>query len=443
MDTNEFVGTLEEILYNGFSHDIVIGPIRKIASDNESRPSTTDRAKISYIRGSGRMQLSVRRYLTRVLHLNEPDQLSDQQLDTLADQISDKIKPVDEKSHTFSMLTGSDINDAYRTSVGGSSCMTGVNADYVGLYCDNPKKIKLAVVRYNNSSARCVVWIADDGKTYSDRIYSDYAKANRILSEQLSDLGIKDIYESRAYRVKVSDLNYTDGEVPYMDSMIFGEISDCGKLIVSNYTGSIDLQRTDGGIERPLLCCNCNDISDDVHHDGDDVWCEDCWYENFTTCEQCGSSYNVNGTEFICITIGEYKQYICEHCLLDVAIKCVKCGEWIDNYTIRCIEDSGNHYCDECYSDVVVCCDECDYESDESDNFDDDTGLCVDCAPNKKRCVRCDEITDIADLLDGKCVDCNGLFQSCAYLDVDRYTKHVYDNLKANMGLEVSRVLNA
>lgn len=367
----------------------------------EARPSRSDKGKISYLRNDKRMHLSVRRFLTRILHLN--DHLSDVQLDGMAAKILESCQISD---HKFEYLTGQKIQDAYKMRIGGSSCMTGDCNEYVGLYRDNPDKIKLAVVRYNRSSARCVIWLGDDKKLYYDRIYTDSKYCNEILIKELSDRDVIKIYECDV-PVTVSDLNYTRGEIPYLDTMRYGTfLNGKLKLTSGSVSGEYDevLQGQHGNGESEHNCNNCGDGIDgeDIYSACDELYCEHCYSENFEICEHCNETHHNNNLTYVDSSSITY----CDECLSEECFTCDTCDEIFHRDEINCI-DNQEDICNTCYNKNYTECIVC---KETFYNDDIDGKMCKDCAANNIVCSKCDVVSDkyIAD--GGICATCNGLF---------------------------------
>lgn len=105
-------------------------------------------------------------------------------------------------------------------------------------------------------------------------------------------------------------------------------------------------------------CMNCGDhVSyDEVCMHDDDVYCDSCFCEKFTSCAKCGDE--LRNEYAIALNGDDY----CEHCAVHKmnAVKCTDCEEWGVIDDMRCLEDSGNWYCDYHYSKNVEWeCSEC------------------------------------------------------------------------------------
>lgn len=399
--SEKFQNESYDIMYEFIENIDVRVEIGKLVKKIQARPSRSDKGKISYLRNGKRMQLSIRRFLTRILHLN--DHLSDVQLDDMAGKILETCKM---SNYTFEYLTGDDIQIAYRNRIGGGSCMTGDYSEYMRMYADNPDRIKLAVVRYNNSSSRCIIWLGDDKKLYYDRIYSDSPYCFKTLEKELSDQDVTCIYEEDV-PVTVSDLNYTRGEIPYLDTMYRGTFSD-DKLTLksSGVSGPCDevLQDQHGNSESSYICyyCECEMNGDETYRADDINLCENCYCENYTMCGHCREIHHNDEITHVQSNNTTY----CNSCLSDECFTCDGCNEIFHRNDINCEGD--DTLCETCYDENYSECKYC-KETTHKDDMENEN-MCKDCASDFIICPKCDVVSDkyIAD--NGVCADCNGMF---------------------------------
>lgn len=403
MDTSKFLILVHEATYNYISsHDRIKMEGRILQS--ESYPSKSDVTKISYFSTNDhsrpRKHLSVRRYLNRILKLN--DVLSDQQLDEIADKI---LAQINCSGYTIEVLKGQAIVDAYANRVGGNSCMTGDNSHKVQLYADNPSRVRLAVVRYQNSSARCLIWFADDKKFYFDRIYSDRDRCYDILQKELSDKGIIDAYEA-GLDIKISGLIYVNGHIPYMDTMKYGELEN-DLLTVGTISGSHLLENTDGyytWISREngtVFRCECCDNEYDIENEyytGSESICEFCYDEYYFMCGECGEPSRIDSYDNHSIDGIRY----CGDCIPIVAKQCCHCNDWYAPSDVHTIQDQ--YVCHACFNTYVQC-----YVCNTYNHLDNfpEIGICKDCTETHIRCSKCCEVTNKDEINYGKCRECN------------------------------------
>lgn len=143
------------------------------------------------------------------------------------------------------MLQGKDITNAYKNSVGASSCMVAGKSPLTSLYANNPDVCKLAVL-YNDvkppgtatAIGRCLVWTVGD-TWYGDRIYPEVTRIHVLFEEALTKAakaaGAKFI---RCYPHQVSVLPPIRMKLcpheycPYMDSYRWGRLLNKGDEIL-------------------------------------------------------------------------------------------------------------------------------------------------------------------------------------------------------------------
>jgi len=154
----------------------------------------------------------------------------------LKDEIIEKIHNQWMSSHEsvlkYEFLGGEDILIGYtksnyvntkdnRKSVLHNSCM-GDKQDLLKIYTQNPDKISLMVF-YNEEkkiNGRCLIWKADDGNTYFDRIYYINDWFEYSMEKTCVNLGFIKINASRV-EAKVSLQNIDFRNYPYLDTFHF------------------------------------------------------------------------------------------------------------------------------------------------------------------------------------------------------------------------------
>ena len=131
---------------------------------------------------------------------------------------------------------------------------------------------------------------------------------------------------------------------------------------------------------RTCACCGIVlDNIDDYYVVDDDVYCEDCFVDNFETCEDCGAiipkdeAHWIEGYEHyvcddcyeeysVCANCGTLEKRsnmyssedgdICEHCANYNYSSCANCGTRVHNDYIRYDEESDDYYCEDCYERI-------------------------------------------------------------------------------------------
>lgn len=321
-----------------------------------------------------RMKIRTQRFLTRKLILNNGF-LPDHVISTVGDEINSVLFPDIETT----IIKGQPITEAYRKSVGGSSCMTDCCAEHTKLYEMNPDKIQMLIMRYLNDSARAILYKLDNDKGYFlDRVYASnnlledkmyfYAEEKKWIS--YNNINGKSTEEKDT--LIISDLVYEDGHVPYMDT--FNGDIDGGKLTLSR-GGSICMDSTDGCIEGGGYVCEW--CAEHVHEDdavsiGNYAYCQYCIDEHFTFCERCHEYVNSDDA----VLIKDINKYVCNHCVSGNYVLCEDCESYIED----------------------------DYVTVESERC-----ICMDCSTSTeyKECVECNEWFYEANINeDGYCNEC-------------------------------------
>ena len=316
-----------------------------------------------------RMKMKTGRFLTRKLNLNH-DFLNDAQIRELAEKINLELFPDIETR----LDTGRAIYDNYRDGVGGSSCMTGESADYVGLYCDNPSRFAQLIMTMGDDSARAMVHTLDNGKRLMDRIYATttgliesmraYAIAQGWLYRETTSCSDYDVVgDDFSYdELVVSGLDWTECEVPYADTLRSYCIRADG-LQIMHHRASVSsdgvMDRTDGCLEEQT-CEHCDERIPEGEmwsdENGSGVYCADCFNELFTRCAYCGIHFPDDDIIFVENT----SERVCPSCAEDRCIvQCDECRHYFeDEYHIvnggvscvclTCAENGDYHQCEEC-----------------------------------------------------------------------------------------------
>lgn len=135
-----------------------------------------------------------------------------------------------------------------------------------------------------------------------------------------------------------------------------------------------------------LYCSHCG-ISIDTNtedyytYDGD-IYCEDCYSNNFTRCDDCGKVIPIEDSTYI-----EYdERTVCQDCLENNYIICNDCGEIIPPTNAYTGAD-GCVYCESCFDRYFTYCDECNRVIWQDDAYWDEDGeqtLCGYCYNNRQ-----------------------------------------------------------
>jgi hypothetical protein len=114
---------------------------------------------------------------------------------------------------------------------------------YLKLYTKNPKQISLLVFYINKEiCGRCLVWKADNGKVYHDRIYCSYDWALDAINQVIENRGLLPLTPRRTVTLDRIEFEY----YPYMDSFKYASFTK--KRLTTYKTASSEyfLQDTDG-----------------------------------------------------------------------------------------------------------------------------------------------------------------------------------------------------
>jgi len=134
--------------------------------------------------------------------------------------------------------------------------------------------------------------------------------------------------------------------------------------------------------ERMTACSNCGTHTDedDGYTFGDNMYCEDCYYEFFTQCRYCGADIDKENERYIstdeedlCSDCGEY----CSRCHGGYAIKGRGAVSFFE------IPDEHRSVCESCFYDDYFNCEGCDenFSNDNRYGFND-MSLCGTCYKN-------------------------------------------------------------
>lgn len=234
------------------------------------------------------------------------------------------------------------------------------------------------------------------------------------------------------------------------------ELKNCGTstsiLYINNETGYLvgpsaavaehddcyDLQYSIRGKNGELIefCVDCGvEVNEYSHRVNGEVWCENCFYDNFTVCEHCQEAvplndvYHVEGGRYCencasdarcCRRCGEYfwarnmlsanDEWYCDWCYGTLFIRCVKCKESVKRDYAIVVE--WEPYCEDCAADSCPCeyCGENFWEEDTV--VAEDGRYCQECYDKLfTKCVECGEVVErsTSRMLDGtvyRCLEC-------------------------------------
>lgn len=133
------------------------------------------------------------------------------------------------KEHiTVEEISGNKIYDAYDSKnfsesiyTLGSSCMNNKDADILSLYMNNPKSVKLLVVKkLGKIAGRCLIWTTDCGKTIMDKRYICGDWVNMKFDEIKNNKNMINYFDiDKNYKVTVNVEGIS--KYPYLDTFSY------------------------------------------------------------------------------------------------------------------------------------------------------------------------------------------------------------------------------
>jgi len=329
--------------------------------------------------GKERLKLKTTRYLTRKCKLNEVASLNDEQIRILAEKINGLLWTVDELNDV-ELIRGKAITEAYGDEVGGSSCMSGYNSSYTRLYEVNPTRFEMLIIRTGNDSARAIVHKLDSGQKLMGVIYATAEHLLDMMENHADNQGWLTCNNTDCHNKNfwvMSNLQFCDGEIPYMDVLTSGDI-DNGLLTVSYNSGDFELQNTNGCLDC-YTCVSCGSAvhEDDAYSDDNgETYCEHCFHEIFLQCEDCGDITCKDDVVFI----EDSEIYVCQNCASRRYYRCETCNEYRTLDGMQIFDD--NAYCENCFDEIADYCEDCNeaFYIEDLTAVGDSGPLCEDCA---------------------------------------------------------------
>lgn len=272
---------------------------------------------------------------------------------------------------------------------GPRSCMSHDRCDYNSsvhptyVYGAGDLAIAYQVNKRGRVSARVLVW--PERKIYG-QIYGDYWRIEAALKDAgytvADETGPRSFEGARLLRIEDRPGVFV---APYVDEPAPNRARDEGDYLVLDWDGDVFCTET-GGLACALTCAYCGgrvdqDMALYVSEDG--PLCEDCYDENYFTCEGCWEAYHVDSGR-----IGPDDDYWCEDCFADRFAECGNCAEVINRDDLREAPDRRNDLCPDCFDELVTACAGCgDAIMQEDAVIVDGDDYCDDCAPAAAGCT--------------------------------------------------------
>jgi hypothetical protein len=146
--------------------------------------------------------------------------------------------------------------------------------------------------------------------------------------------------------------------------------------------GEIKVKETDSG-----ECSNCGEVIDDENREYEangDIYCEECYYEHFSSCESCGDTIDMDNGDYVSTDNGMYCNNCGKYCQ---SCNSGYCTSGRHATTFYDVTDSRGHeesICENCFNNDYFNCEDCDenFESDQMYEIDDER-VCPDCFKKK------------------------------------------------------------
>lgn len=143
-----------------------------------------------------------------------------------------------------------------------------------------------------------------------------------------------------------------------MKCSICGELHSLNEGKIIQGSGHTYFVCDDCDPDNYAICDDCGELVEVdrtyTTHDNR-IICENCYESNdYFTCERCGKI--VEDCHIVHIT--DTKEYVCDECAYENYYQCMECGEWYSSDRIN--TDSNNqHLCDDCYCNNYYICADC------------------------------------------------------------------------------------
>ena len=125
--------------------------------------------------------------------------------------------------------------------------------------------------------------------------------------------------------------------------------------------------------KKTITCQNCSCEVDD--NDGqefdEDTYCQECFDDLFSCCEECGETVNIDDI----VSVND-DNYMCESCRDNNYVCCNDCADYVSNDDCTCVDD--RYVCETCYCNNYFTCESCGevYHVD----YYGDNGCCLICS---------------------------------------------------------------
>ena len=333
---------------------------------------------------------------------------------------AEKLAQLLRQENTFD-FDGMQISDApseiYTMRAYISSCMQGVDKQRLAIYDQIPNcQILYKINEGGYLIGRALIWSnvqwhgSNNVITLMDRIYFQnddvleefkaYARLNKWHYKNRQSTGTYDIVcptgtiQSMELVVPV-DCELEIDACPYFDTL---SNYNSDNTLSSHHTEHYQtfMRSIEGGDSEDYFsseahqyrCSNCDhevDEDDRYTNVSGDVYCSECYHENYITCNICEDEWQRDNTRWI----NAENRYVCNSCYNANYSTCSQCDE--DVHNDNTISDNRDRsYCRSCAEDYLQYCEECEqYSSEDFRETIDGDYICPDCACQYIPCSEC------------------------------------------------------
>jgi hypothetical protein len=333
---------------------------------------------------------------------------------------AEKLAQLLRQENTFE-FDGMQISDTpseiYAMGTNIYSCMQGVDKEWLAIYDQIPNcRILYKVNTQGYLMGRALIWSSvqwhgsNDVITLMDRIYFQnddvleefkaYARLNKWHYKNRQSTNTYDIVcpDRSIQEMQLSVPVDWDLEIeacPYFDTLAY---YNSDNTLSSHHTEHYQtfMQSVEGSDREGYFSseahqyrcseCGCAMSEDAVcYNDTGDVYCLECYHENYITCDICEDEWQRDDVRWI----EDENSYVCDACYNANYSTCSQCGE--DVHNDNTISDNRDRsYCRSCAEDYLQYCEECEqYSSEEFKETIDGDYICPDCACQYTPCSEC------------------------------------------------------
>lgn len=197
--------------------------------------------------------------------------------------------------------------------------------------------------RNGKIAGRCVVMTAEND-WHAGPIYGVSEKAMDEIWAKINNDCPGRVYDSEAgcwEGAKMLNIKHQKNSViaPYLDLQPRRIAKYSDEFLVIDCDGEYDASNYQG-VLNAIACCNCDETIEDgdqIYH-GNEIYCDTCYHDTFSTCERCGDVELHEGFAPVYVTrygypSHPYEENWCEHCRQYHSVETVNGETWSD----RCV----------------------------------------------------------------------------------------------------------